>query len=39
MSRTSLDPTLVQAYLRTRYSAGLDMETLYTRGSTQLPLV
>ena len=28
MSRTSLDPALVQAYRRTRYSAGLDGEAI-----------
>lgn len=37
MSRTSLDPTLVQAYRRTRYSAGLDGDAIVLRVDVPSP--
>jgi hypothetical protein len=39
MSRTSLDPTLVQAYRRTRYSAGLDGEAIVLRVDVPSPVM
>ena len=39
MSRTSLDPTLVQAYRRTRYSAALDGEAIVLRVDVPSPVM
>jgi len=39
MSRTSLDPALVQAYRRTRYSAALDGEAIVLRVDVLSPVM